>query len=62
MNAARSVARRRLKLGYRGDRWLACPNDHITDLEPDEPDPDRKHDEAVERRLFGDDPPVGESG
>lgn len=44
-----------VELGYRGDRWLVCSEDHITDLErDDEPDPDRAHDEAVERRLFGD--------
>jgi len=46
-----------LEQRYRHDRWLVCENDHTTGLEPlDEgPDPDRAHDEAVERRLFGDD-------
>lgn len=42
--------------GYRGDRWLTClACGWATDLEPPEPDPDRAHDEAVERRLFGED-------
>lgn len=39
---------------YRDDRWQSCQSCgwHI-ELEPNEPDPDRVHDEAVERRLFG---------
>ena len=45
-----------LELGYRGNRWLYCKDCQTEiDLESLEPDPDRKHDEAVERRLFGDD-------
>ena len=44
-----------MELGYHHEHWLVCDNDHTTDLEPlDEgPDPDRQHDEAIERRLFG---------
>lgn len=46
-----------MEQGYHGDRWLVCEEGHVTDLEPfdDEPDPDRAYDEAVERRLFGED-------
>lgn len=41
-----------MEQGYRNDSWLVCEEGHVTDLEPLEPDPDRAHDEAVERRLF----------
>ena len=45
-----------MELGYRGQRWLACPScSAVLDLELDEPDPDRAYDEARERRLFGED-------
>ena len=44
-----------MEVGYHGDRWLVCYLDHITDLEPLEPAPDREYDEARERRLFDDD-------
>ena len=43
------------ELGYRREHWIACSCGWTTDLEREEPDPDRAHDEAVERRLFGDD-------
>ena len=47
---------RTLELGYRSDRWLYCEDCQIeVGLEIPGPDPDRAHDEAVERRLFGDD-------
>ena len=41
--------------GYRLDFWSVCRAcGWTTDIEhDDEPDPDRAHDEAVERRLFG---------
>ena len=43
------------ELGYRGEHWITCSCGWTTDLEREGPDPDRAHDEAVERRLFGDD-------
>ena len=38
---------------YRGDRWLVCDKGHVTDLEPLEPDPDRKRDLAREEDVLG---------
>jgi hypothetical protein len=35
--------------GYRGDRWNVCHDGHVFELDPIEPDPDRKYDEARER-------------
>lgn len=44
-----------MELGYRHERWLVCQScEHTSDLEPEEPDPDRAYDEARERRMFGD--------
>ena len=35
-----------MEYGYRDERWLTCDTgEHTTDLEPYEPDPDRKRDE-----------------
>jgi hypothetical protein len=42
--------------GYRGERWKYCPEGHEFGLDPIEPDPDRKYDEAREKLYEGDSP------
>lgn len=43
------------ELGFRGERWLVCLYEHVTDLERDnEPDPDQAYDEARDRKMLGD--------
>lgn len=41
-----------LEQGYGGVRWLVCENDHIEDLPPLEPDPDRAYDEERDRQML----------
>ncbi len=40
-----------MEQGYQHDRWLVCDNDHTTDLESPEPDPDRAYDEERDRQM-----------
>jgi len=39
-----------MEQGYRHERWLVCSDGHVTDLEPLEPDPDRKRDLSREEQ------------
>ena len=43
-----------MEQGYQHERWLVCENEHTTDLEPvdKEPDPDRAYDEERDRRML----------